>query len=213
MLEELEEKGMKVLLTILLLQHAVISARAGYITLARGLTNIVAGQDHIGQGNEIRSEPGSRFEASLGPDSYLRLRGAARIVLESEALDNAAVRLIEGAMIVDARNVDGNMPIRIFLDDLVFAVHHDGLYLVEPDRVTVLDGELRVEGDAAPTGRLRKQWSVERDGGTGPYLMTQLSDTDEFENMALVRWSRQRAEQLEPRPTFRRRRGGQPFFF
>jgi len=205
---------MKVLLIILLAQHAIISARAGYITFARGLTSVVAGQDHIGEGNVIRSEPGARFEAALGPDSYVRTRGAATILLESESLENPTIRLLDGTMIIDADKVDDDLPIRILVDDLSFSVRKDGLYVFERHRITVLAGELEIDDSSGPvpSHRLRENWMLVAQGKS-PTLM-ELDDTGEFDRMPLVEWSRQRNEQLEPRPTLRRRReGGRRFRF
>ncbi len=203
---------MKILLIVLLAQHAIISARAGYITFARGLTSVVEGQDHIGEGNVVRSEPGSRFEAALGPDSYVRLRGSATIRLESESLESPVVRLLEGAMIIDADNIDENIPIRFLVDDLSFSVRKNGLYLVEKHRVTVLEGELGIDdrSGSISSNRLRQRWALLVEG-EAPTLR-ELTDAGEFEEMPLVEWSRQRNEQLEPRPTFRRGREGRRRF-
>lgn len=205
---------MKILLIVLLAQHAIISARAGYITFSRGLTSVIEGQDHIGEGNVIKTQPGARFEAALGPDSYVRLRGAAAIRLESESLENPVVRLIEGAMIIDADNVDDDLPIRFLVDDLSFSVRKNGLYLVERHRVTALEGELGIDdpSGSVPGNRLRHRWTLLMEGETP--TLGELTGTGEFDDMPLIEWSRQRNEQLTPQPTFRRRRdGGRRFIF
>jgi hypothetical protein len=206
--ERIEEKQMKIFLMIVLAQHAIISARAGYITFARGLTSVAAGQDHIGEGNVVKSEPGARFEAALGPYSYVRLRGAATILLESESLESPVVRLLEGAMIIDADDVDDDIPIRFIVDDLTFSVRKNGLYLVERNRVTVLEGELGIDdpSGSVQSNRLRQKWTLAVEGETP--ALRELTDVGEFEDVPLVEWSRQRSDQLEPRPTFPRRRGG-----
>ena len=205
-------RPMKALLVILLVQHAVISARAGLITYVRNLT--VAVDEHIGEGNEVHGGPGSRFEAMLTPDSYVRMRGASAIALESETLDRTVIRVLSGTAIIDAGRVDRDIPIRVRLGELEFSIAKDGLYLFEEDRVVVLDGEMNVtpQHETMADGRLRKGWAVARSEADRSYVRIQL-DTDEFDALPLVRWSRQRSAQLAPERTLRRDRPGRRWRF
>ena len=204
---------MKMLLVILLLQHAVISARGGLVTYVRNMTQLV--DTHMGEGNPIQSNRGSRFEAMLGPDTYVRIRDDTEIVLESEALDHVVLRVVEGTAIVSARNLDEDIPIRILMTDLEFTIGNDGVYLFEPDRITVLDGEMRVtdaNGNFNDT-RLRKDWTLVRQGAEETFAEARLEDADRIEALPLVRWDRQRTAQLTPEPIFRRVRPTRRFRF
>ncbi len=199
---------MQVLLAILLLQHAVISARAGLITYAENVTAAV--DAHMETGRTVESGPGSRFEAMLGSDTYVRTRGRAAIVLESEALDDTRLRVVEGMAIVDARNIDPEIPIRVLVGELEYAIGHDGLYLFEARRVVVLDGELEVrDPDGRFDGaRLGADRALIRRPPDGVLDEVRLDEPDAIENLPLVRWSRQRTARLTPEPVFRRGRPG-----
>lgn len=199
---------MQALLVILLLQHAVISARAGLITYAENMT---AGVDaHMETGRAIESGPGSRFEAMLGSDTYVRTRGRATIVLESEALDDVRLRVVEGMAAVSALNIDPEIPIRVLVGDVEYVIGRDGTYLFEDRRVVVLDGELEVrDPDGRFDGaRLGKEWALIRRAPDGVLAEVRLDDPSQVENLPLVRWSRQRTARLTPDPVFRRGRPG-----
>ena len=195
---------MKMLLIILLVQHAVISARAGLVTYVNNMTLEI--DDHMGEGNEIHTGRGSRFEAMLGPDTYVRMRNRATIVLVSDALDNTVLRLVRGSTIVDAKKIDDDIPIRVLVGDLEFSIRKDGLYLFEDNRITVLDGELRLENSvkSSSTIRLRKHHRLIRFDGNGTFREERLEDIADIERLPLVRWSLQRSVQLTPAHVFRR---------
>ena len=194
---------------VLLAQHVVISARAGLITYVGNMDLEI--DDHIGEGNEIRTGRRSRFEAMLGSDTYVRMRNGAAIVLENEALDNTALRLVRGSTIINARKVDSDFPIRVLIGDLEFSIQKDGLYLFDQSSVTVLDGELRVnstQGHFSDT-RLQKDRSLVQSEDSGLFQEERVEDTSDIDSLPLVRWSRQRTEQLTPDPVFRKgRRSG-----
>lgn len=204
---------MKVLLIALLLQHAVISARAGLVTYVRNIAAQV--DEQMGQGVEIRGQRGSRFEAMLTPDTYVRMRNDSAIVLESEALDRIVLRRVSGAMIIDVKNIDGDIPIRVRTGDMEFSIGKDGVYLFEQDRASVLDGEMRFSDSTGNFDgeRLKKEWTVGRSGPDQPLAKVQLEDLSDIRAMPLVRWSEQRTRQLTPEPTFIRNRNGRRFRF
>ena len=183
------------------------------MTYVRNMTQRV--DSHMGEGNPIQSNRGSRFEAMLGTDTYVRIRDNARIVLESDALDNVVLRVVQGAAIVTARNLDEDIPIRILMTDMEFVIGNDGVYLFEPDQITVLDGEMRVSdanGNFTDT-RLRKDWTLLRPGPEETFAQARLEDADRIDALPLVRWDRQRTAQLTPEPIFRRVRPTRRFRF
>jgi hypothetical protein len=207
-------RAMKLLLVILLLQHVVISARSGLVTYVRSMT--VEVDQHMEEGNEIRGGRGSRFEAMLGSDTYVRMRDSSAIVLDSEALDSTFLRLVEGSAVIDARKIDEDFPIRLLMGDFEFSIGHDGLYLFERDRVVVLEGEILVsdsEGNFRDT-RLKEEWMLARQAPDSVFTALEIEDTAAVDRLPLVRWSRQRTNQLTPAPVFRRSRGtGRRFRF
>ena len=126
--------AMKTLVLLMLLQHALISAKAGMVTLSHGWVNLTV-NGHIGEGNPLTTGTDSRVEILLGPDSYLRMRSDSEIVLECESLDKIAVRLTKGAAIIDVNRIDKKMPISVRVGDLETHIGKSGLYLVQSDGV------------------------------------------------------------------------------
>lgn len=197
---------MKMLLIILLAQHAVISARAGLITYVRNLT--VAVDTHIGEGNTVRGRLGSRFEAMLGPDAYLRMRDDAAVTMRSDALDNTVLEILDGAVIVEARKLYDDMSIEVVRDSAEFTIRKNGVYLFQPDRVTVLDGEMFVNDPAAGLEhhKLKKDSQLARQAPGMPFAVVEAGNVEEIENMPLVVWSDRRSSSLDPQPALRRLR-------
>ena len=119
------------------------------------------------------------------------------------------LRLVRGSTIVDAKNIDHDIPIRILVGDLEFSIWKDGLYLFEENRITVLEGELRVEDSSTlrSTIRLRKNHRLVRSDTDGTFREERLVDSVQIESLPLVRWSLQRSDQLTPKPVFRPSRG------
>jgi hypothetical protein len=198
------------ILLLALAQHAVISARAGMVTYTEGVVNVRAGEhavhaeinQHVGEGNALATGPSGRAEIMLTPDSYLRVLPYTGVRLESEQLDRIVLRLTAGAAIADIDGLDHDLPIRVHLNGIEIAIRKDGIYLFEPDRVAVIDGELAI---GRPTSgeeqRLRKGRSLVRMGDSFSEVPT---GTDIGEH-SLVRWNEQRSDDLTPS-----RRGRQP---
>jgi len=191
---------MTAILMVLLAQHAVISARAGMVTYTEGVVNTVANA-HVGEGNSLITGPSGRAEIMLVPDSYLRILPYSSVLLESERLEHIVLKLGTGAAIADINEIDDDLPIFVQLDGLEVRIQEKGLYLFEPDRVAVLEGELELT-----EGRLRKGETLVRDNGT----FSQVPLRSDIEAHPLVRWNALRTEQLVAR---RPRRQVRPFRF
>ncbi len=190
--------AMKTLVLLMLLQHAVISAKAGMVTLSHGWVNLTV-NGHIGEGNPLTTGTDSRVEILLGPDSYLRMRSDSEIVLECESLDKIAVRLTKGAAIIDVNRIDKKMPISVRVGDLETHIRKSGLYLVQSDGVSVLKGELRV----GPVVKVKKGWKI-----TGSNRDFEKKKIGKLDTHPLVEWNSRRVDEMNKRtsrdPQFQR---------
>jgi hypothetical protein len=179
----------KALLILLLLQHGVISAKSGLITFTDGRVN-VRGREHIGEGNDLTTRTNGRAEFLLNPDSYMRIMGDTRLILESESLDRISVRLIRGAAVIDADDVDDDMPIRVATGRLEILVVDDGLYLFDEERIYVLDGKLRIDGTDT---EIKKDWLLIPENGDPDGDGYDLVRFDDDPPHPLLRWNERRA--------------------
>jgi hypothetical protein len=183
--------SMKSLVIFMLVQAAVISAKAGLVTFSQGSVNVEA-SEHVGEGNDLRTGPESRAELLLNPDTYLRIGSEAIITLESESLDKISLRLVKGRAVVDSVRLDRKLPITIRLGAVDVSIAKDGLYVLEQERVFVLDGEMTVLGTDQ---RLRKGWTLDlSEGAIAPF------EVDDLEDDPLLRWSERRARRLSVSP-------------
>jgi len=185
------------ILALALAQHAVISARAGFLTYSEGAVNALPAE-HLGVDNTLATGPSGRVEMMLTPDSYVRLVPFSSLRLDAEELDRIEVVLIEGSAIFDIREIDSDFPIRVRRGDgMEISIGKRGVYLFEPDRVSVLDGELEINHDGE---RLKKGWSlVEREGS-----IDREPSGDDVENHIAVQWNDVRIEALKPERPLRR---------
>jgi len=180
---------MKTLILLMLLQHAVISAKAGMVTLSHGWVNLDT-NGHIGEGNPLTTGSDSKAETLLRPDSYLRMLDDSEIVLECEDLDQLAVRLTKGDAIIDVTRIDKKMPIRVRVGDLETQIRKKGVYLLQNDGVSVLNGELRL----GPGVKIKKGWKVS--GSNGDFRKMKF---EKAETHPLVEWNARRSKELNER--------------
>ena len=161
---------MKTLILLLLVQHVVISAKAGMVTLSHGWVNLDA-RSHVGEGNPLTTGTDSKVEILLSPDSYLRMKSDSEIVLECEDLDQIAVRLTKGEAIIDVARIDKKMPISVRVGDLETHIRKSGIYLFQSDGVFVLKGELRVGPAVGQEGMedhgFQQRFQEDKDGKIG----------------------------------------------
>ena len=193
---------MKSLLILLLVtQHSVISARSGLLSFVDGDVN-AAGREHIGEGSDLTTRSNGRAEFMLSPYAYMRILGDTSVVLESESLESVAVRLVRGAAVIDAEEVDKDMPIRVRIGDLNVLVVKDGLYLFARDGLYVLDGEVRIEGTETKIKKdrlLLPATSIEGGGGESVGYESVGYEIVGFEAppaSPLLRWNARRASSI-----------------
>ena len=180
---------MKTLILLMLLQHAVISAKAGMVTLSRGWVNLDT-SGHIGEGNPLTTGSDSKVEILLRPDAYLRMLDDSEIVLECEDLYQLAVRLTKGDAIIDVTRIDKKMPIRVRVGNLETQIRKKGVYLLQSAGVSVLNGELRL----GPVVKIKKGWMVS--GSSTDFRKVKF---DKAETHPLVEWNARRSKELNER--------------
>jgi hypothetical protein len=180
---------MKTLILLLLVQHAVISAKAGMVTLSHGWVNLDA-RSHVGEGNPLTTGTDSKVEILLSPDSYLRMKGDSEIVLECEDLDQIAVRVTKGEAIIDVARIDRKMPISVRVGDLETHIRKSGIYLFQSDGVFVLKGELRV----GPVVKVKKGWKIT--GSNRDFKKTKMEKSAPH---PLVEWNALRTREMNKR--------------
>jgi hypothetical protein len=179
---------MPFILILLLAQHVVISARAGLVTYAEGVVSVPA-STHVGEGNILQTGPSGRAEVLLQADAYLRVRPYSGIRLVSESLDTVEVELTGGAALVEIREIEENFPITVRLAGLEVRLRREGVYLFEPERVAVLEGELDYGAERLGEGR-----SLVRSGET----FAQARNGEDLADHDLVEWSDRRSDTLSP---------------
>jgi hypothetical protein len=187
----------------------VISAKAGGINAVTGQASMhtkgesawqqLTVTDDLDAGDRVRTAADGRVEILLNPGSYLRLGGDSEVELANNSLTNLEVRLIRGTAIVEASGVEETqMLINISTPHAKLAIDKQGLYRlnVVPDNAT----ELIVR-----KGRviLSDTHTKVKGGNKVVFSATTVSVaklTDEEKNLekdvAIERWSKQRAEML-----------------
>jgi hypothetical protein len=204
---------MSVVLFALLLQHAVIPAKAGYITYFYGWTNVRL-EDSLREGQPVRTHARTRIEALLNARSYLRIDERTEVVIEDASLDHIVIRLNSGSIVVEAEDVGRKMPITILSEDLEFRIMKSGLYRFSDGTANVLDGKLDVPALREVISKGRKVTWFES--------TVQSMPIEKWESHPLERWSRSRTAEIysnsePPRPTRSGERviyagAGQPMF-
>ncbi len=182
---------MKAVILVLLLQHPIISARAGLVTLIDGLVDHdVSVQDHLGEDNPVTTGDDTRLEMLLNPYSYIRIGSQSEILLECEDLDNIIVRVLRGAAVIDAGRVEKDMPITIRTGSLEAQIVKPGIYLVREGTVWVLRGELRAIGPAG--GKVEGGWTLSRPG-----RVFEKSKVPKARTHPLVEWNAERRKEVQ----------------
>src|SRR6185295_6482613 len=95
----------------------VISAKAGLVNYVDGQTNVRI-HEQVPAGTFIQTGPHSHVELLLSPGSFLRLDENSTVVLDSVELTNVAVRLLEGAALIETADINKETPIRVATGNL-----------------------------------------------------------------------------------------------
>src|SRR5437867_2944165 len=115
------------MLVAFFLMQFIISAKAGLVNYVDGQINVRL-HEQVSVGTPIQTGPHSHVEMLLNPGSFLRLDENSTVVLDSVELTNIAVRLIEGAALIETADINKETPIRVTTGNLRVLIVSPGLY-------------------------------------------------------------------------------------
>ena len=131
------------LVLVFVLMQYIVSAKAGLVNYIDGQANVHL-REQVAASTPIQTVAQSHVELLLNPGSYLRLGENSAVVLDSIELTNIAVRLVDGAAIIEAADIDKQAPIHVTTGNLRVLIVSPGLYRFSGGTVLVLDGKLRI---------------------------------------------------------------------
>ncbi|HSU89257.1 MAG TPA: FecR domain-containing protein, partial [Terriglobia bacterium] len=109
------------LLLVLMMQGAttqfLVSTRAGLVNYVQGSANVKAAIS-VPAGEVIATGPGAAVELLLNPGSYLRMGENTRVVLDRVELDDIAVRILQGSMVIETNGFNKDLPLKVTTGDL-----------------------------------------------------------------------------------------------
>jgi len=171
---------------IIALQY-LVSAKAGFVNYVDGQANVQIHQQ-VSEGMPIETAARSHVEVLLNPGSFLRLGEQSRVVFDSIDLTNIALRVLDGAAMIEVAEVDKHMPIRVLTGNLQTVIVSSGLYRFSGDTAVVVDGKLRTV-DSSKTVKKGQQITSTSDGYVESRTALAFAD-------GLDRWSAQRSSDV-----------------
>lgn len=192
---------MSSLLLLFLLQHGIVSARAGLITFQKGGTTVERIQ-HLPVDKPIRTYRFAKIEAMLNPGSYLRVDQNSEFALECADLDQITIRLISGRAVIEAVGIQKKNAIAVRAAAHELRIVKPGVYSFSDGVAAVRDGRLEIADSAVV---VEKGWQL---NWTNAGLEKTRIRSDELH--PIEKWSRQRSLELNPPTKVRPRtsRGG-----
>jgi hypothetical protein len=163
----------------------LVSTKAGLVNYVKGTTTVRAATS-VPAGKVVQTGPNGNVELLLNPGSYLRMGGNTQVVLEKVELEDIAVRILEGEVIIEANGFDKDLPMTVLVGDLKMEIIKDGIYRYADGKVIVVDGKIR---DAANGLIYGKGYQISNDQGYRAQKVKTF--TTELE-----RWSQARDEQI-----------------
>ena len=172
---------------IFFLMQYMVSARAGLVNYVDGQVNVRL-HEQVTAGAPIETGLQSHVELLLNPGSFLRIGEDSQVVLDSVELSNIAVRIVKGAALIEASDIDKQIPIRVTTGNLQVLIVSSGMYRFSDGTALVLDGRLRT-ADKSTTVKKGHQITSFHDNYTVSNIVGQ-------PNGELDLWSGQRSEAL-----------------
>ncbi len=126
---------------IFLLMQYMVSAKAGLVNYVDGQVNVRL-HEQITAGAPIETGLQSHVELLLNPGSFLRIGEDSQVVLDSVELSNIAVRIVKGAALIEASDIDKQIPIRVTTGNLQVLIVSPGTYRFSDGTALVLEGKL-----------------------------------------------------------------------
>jgi FecR protein len=155
-------RALTMLTAIFLLMQYMVSAKAGLVNYVDGQTNVRV-HEQIMAGAPIETGPQSHVELLLNPGSFLRIGENSTVVLDSVDLSRIAVRIVQGTALIEAGDIDKQIPIRITSGQLQALIVSAGTYRFSDGTALVLDGKLRT-ADNSTTIKKGHQITAGADG-------------------------------------------------
>jgi hypothetical protein len=131
-------------LTFVLLQY-MISAKAGLVNFVDGQANVQLHEQLI-QGATVETGAQGHAELLLTPGAFLRVGNNSKIIFDSVELNHVAVRLLDGAALIEVADIDKHAPIQVTTGNLRGVIASRGTYRFADNTASVIDGKLRILG-------------------------------------------------------------------
>src|SRR5438034_5117926 len=123
---------------IFFLMQYMVSAKAGLVNYVDGQVNVRV-HEQITAGAPIETGLQSHVELLLNPGSFLRIGEDSQVVLDSVELSNIAVRIVKGAALIEASDIDKQIPIRVTTGNLQVLIVSPGTYRFSDGTALVLE--------------------------------------------------------------------------
>ena len=166
----------------------MISAQAGLVNYVEGPANVQLHQQ-VPAGIPIQTGPQGHAEILLNPGSFLRLGENSTVVLDSIELTQIAIRVMNGAALIESAEIDKQAPIRVTMGNLKTLIISPGLYRFSDQTASVIDGKLRTV-DSSVTAKKGQQVTAIDDR----YEKRKI--TLNADAVELDRWSERRSSEL-----------------
>ncbi len=140
---------------IFFLMQYMVSAKAGLVNYVDGQVNVRV-HEQITAGAPIETGLQSHVELLLNPGSFLRIGDDSQVVLDSVELSNIAVRIVKGAALIEASDIDKQFPIRVTTGNLQVLIVSPGTYRFSDGTALVLEGKLRTADNSTTIKRGRQ---------------------------------------------------------
>src|SRR5262245_61835099 len=129
-------------LALLFMAQITVSTKAGYINYVQGFANVSVSQT-VSSHTPVQTKTGAFAEVLLNPGSYARLDGNSEIELTGVDMPNVGVHIISGTALIEAAGFDKRTPLNVATGSLEAEIVADGIYLVSPGKILVLDGKVQ----------------------------------------------------------------------
>jgi len=139
----------------------LVSTKAGLVNYVEGAASVRA-PTSIPAGEIVRTGPGGAVEILLNPGSYLRMGENSKVVLDRVELDDIAIRILEGSMVITSKGFDKELPLNVTTGNLKMDIIKDGIYLFDQGKVVVVEGKIRDAGNGLVYG---KNYKISDDQG------------------------------------------------
>ena len=183
--------------------------RAGFVNAVDGETNVHLHQQ-VERGKPVQTGPAGHVELLLAPGTFLRLGENSTLVIESDSLKDAAVRVVSGAALLESDVIDARLSTRVVVGARKARIRSAGLYRLTSETASVVAGALQIEGE---TGSLEYMAGKGRRITAGPraYQESDIPTNEELDD--LDRWSARRSYELATANFMAHYSGSYPNFF